>query len=106
FVIPDGLISLALLTLNLPLAAIGSRDRARFRPGWSLLASVKAGGEALGAGWYFAQMPLREKAWCGYCIIGAVANWAVFLLTLPEARRALEGRAAVRRSSSPAAAVG
>jgi hypothetical protein len=34
-------------------------------------------------------MPAREKAWCGYCIVGALASLGVCVLTLPEARRAL-----------------
>ena len=82
-VIPDGVLSLLSLSLNLPLAALGPAERAQRHPWLPLLISAKAGAEALGAAWYFAQMPLRERAWCGYCIVGAVANWTVFALTLP-----------------------
>ena len=45
--------------------------------------------EALVAGWYFYQMPAKEKTWCAYCITGAVANVAIAGLSVPEARRAL-----------------
>jgi hypothetical protein len=34
-------------------------------------------------------MPAKEKAWCGYCITGALANIGIFALTLPEAKEAL-----------------
>jgi hypothetical protein len=45
--------------------------------------------EALAASWYFYQMPAKEKAWCGYCILGALANIAIAALTIPEAREAI-----------------
>jgi hypothetical protein len=50
---------------------------------------VKAAGEAVAASWYFYQMPAKEKAWCGYCIVGAIANIGIAALTIPEARKAL-----------------
>jgi hypothetical protein len=50
---------------------------------------VKAAGEAMVASWYFYQMPAKEKAWCGYCILGAVANIGIAALTIPEARKVL-----------------
>jgi hypothetical protein len=53
-----------------------------------LVAAAKATFDAAIAGWYFFQMPAREHAWCGYCITAALANFAVFGLTLPEARKA------------------
>jgi hypothetical protein len=34
-------------------------------------------------------MPAKEKAWCGYCISGALANIAIAALTIPEAREAI-----------------
>ena len=51
---------------------------------------AQAAVEAAVAGWYFYQMPAKEKAWCGYCITGALANFAIFALTLPEAGKALK----------------
>jgi hypothetical protein len=38
---------------------------------------------------YFYQIPTKEEAWCGYCISGALANFAVAALTLPEAAEAI-----------------
>lgn len=94
--VPDGTLSLASLAANVPLAACGGVDRARTEPLIPLLAAGKAAVEAVVAGWYFYQMPAKERAWCAYCIVGALANFGVAALSLPEAREALrslgEGR--------------
>lgn len=87
--VPDGTVSLASLAVNIPLAACGGAERARRDPLLPLLAAGKATVEAGIAGWYFYQMPAKEKAWCAYCIIGALANFGIAALTLPEAREAL-----------------
>ena len=89
FGLPDGSISLASLALNIPIAAFGGADRPRKHPWLSILAAGKAAAEAVAASWYFYQMPAKEKAWCGYCISGALANIAIAVLTIPEAREAL-----------------
>jgi uncharacterized membrane protein len=86
---PDGTLALASFALNLPLAGYGSPDRARTAPWVPLLAGTKALLDAAVAGWYFYQMPTREKAWCGYCIIAALASVGILALSLPEAGRAL-----------------
>jgi hypothetical protein len=85
--VPDGPLGILSAAANIPLAAVGSADRARTQPWVPLLAAGKAASDAATAGWYLYQMPAREKAWCGYCIVGAIANWAIF--ALPEAGRAL-----------------
>jgi uncharacterized membrane protein len=87
---PDGTLSLAGLAMNLPLAGFGGDARARSVPYVPIAASVKSGVEALAAGWYFYQMPAKEKKWCAYCIGGAIANFAIFALTLPEAIKAVQ----------------
>lgn len=87
--VPDGTISLASLAVNIPLAAFGGARRAREQPLVPLMAAGKAAVEAAVAGWYFYQMPAKEKKWCGYCITGALMNFAILALTLPEAREAL-----------------
>jgi hypothetical protein len=89
FGLPDGPISLASLALNIPIAAFGGSDRPQKYPWLSIFAAAKAGVEALAASWYFYQMPAKEKAWCGYCISGALANIAIAALTIPEARAAI-----------------
>lgn len=86
---PDGTLSLATLGVNIPLAAFGGENRVEQMPIVPVVAAAKAGVEAIAAGWYFYQMPTKEKKWCAYCIAGALANAAVFALTLPEATRAV-----------------
>lgn len=88
--VPDGTLSLASLAANIPLAAYGGADRAEKQPIVPLVAAGKAIVEAAVAGWYFYQMPVKEKAWCGYCITGALANFGIAALTLPEAVKAFE----------------
>jgi uncharacterized membrane protein len=85
FGLPDGSVSLATLAANVPLAAFGGEDRARKYPWVPIVAAIKAGAEAVAAAWYFYQMPAKEKAWCPYCITGALANIGIFGFTIPEA---------------------
>ena len=87
--VPDGTLSLASVAANIPLAAFGEASRAQRKPWVPLLAAGKAAVEAVGAGWYFYQMSVKENAWCGYCIAGALVNAGLLALTLPEAREAL-----------------
>lgn len=91
--VPDGTLSLASLVANIPLAAWGGVDRARTKPWLPIAIACKSIVEAAVAGWYFYQMPVKEKAWCGYCITGAAMNVLVAGLTVPEALEALKNRA-------------
>jgi uncharacterized membrane protein len=86
--VPDGALSLASLAANIPLAAFGGANRAEQTPLIPIAAAAKATVEAAVAGWYFYQMPTKEKAWCGYCIVGAMTNWGIAALTLMEAKKA------------------
>jgi uncharacterized membrane protein len=87
FGVPDGPIALASFAANIPLAALGPANRAQTQPWVPVAAAAKAAIEAVVASWYFYQMPAREKAWCAYCITGALASIAVFALTVPEAAK-------------------
>jgi uncharacterized membrane protein len=84
--VPDGALSVASLAANLPLAAAGGAERARRHRWLPIGAAAKAGMESLVSVWYLR----REKARCSYCLIAAGANIAIFLLALPELRRALQ----------------
>ncbi|MGI8495635.1 MAG: vitamin K epoxide reductase family protein [Pyrinomonadaceae bacterium] len=88
--VPDGTLSLTSLAANIPIAAFGGVDRAEKQPLVPIFAAGKSLVEAIAAGWYFYQMAAVEKKWCGYCIVGAVANVGIAALTLPEAVKALE----------------
>jgi uncharacterized membrane protein len=87
--VPDGTLAMLSLAGNLVLAAFGGKDRAREQPLVPLAAAIKAGVDVAMAAWYFYEMPAKEKAWCPYCIAGALANFGILLETIPEARRAL-----------------
>jgi uncharacterized membrane protein len=87
--IPDGTLSLASLAVNVPLSALGGKDRAEKHPWIPIAFAVKAGIEAAAASWYFYQMPAKEKAWCPYCILGTLANLGILALAIPEASKAL-----------------
>ena len=76
--------------MNLPLAGFGGDNRAEKMPYVPIAASVKSAVEAAAAGWYFYQMPTKEKKWCVYCIGGALANFFIFALTVPEALKAVK----------------
>lgn len=89
FGVPDGTLALASLAANLPLAACGGEDRARRQPWVSLLAAGKALADAVGAGAYFWQMLSGKQPWCPYCITGALANFSILALTVPEAVHAV-----------------
>jgi len=86
--VPDGTLSLASLAANIPIAAFGGENRAETQPLVPLAAAAKASVEAVVAGWYFYQMPTKEKKWCGYCIVGALANFGIAALSLVEAKKA------------------
>ena len=86
--VPDGALSLASLAANIPIAAFGGENRAVEKPLVPLAFAAKATVEAAVAGWYFYQMPTKEKAWCGYCIVGALANFGIAALSLIEAKTA------------------
>lgn len=88
--VPDGTLSLASLAANIPFAAFGGADRTEKMPIVPLAAAAKASVEAVVAGWYFYQMPTKEKRWCAYCIIGAATNFGIAALALKEARNALK----------------
>lgn len=88
---PDGPITLGMHAANLALAAAGPPERARERPWLPLLAAGFAGAQAAVAAKYlFHQMPKVDRAWCGYCITDALAHFATFAFTLPEAGKAMD----------------
>ena len=75
--------------LNLPLATLGTDNRAADRPLIPLLAAVKGLGDAGIAAWYVYRMGVQQRRWCSYCLVAASVDVAVFGLTLPEARKAI-----------------
>jgi uncharacterized membrane protein len=88
FGVPDAAIALTGFAANVPLAAWGGSERTTEQPIVPLIATGKAAVEAAAAAWYFYQMPVKLKTWCGYCIVSAGVYAAIFALTLPEAKKA------------------
>jgi uncharacterized membrane protein len=87
--VPDGTLAAMGCALNLPLAAFGGRARARDRPLIPLLAAAKGAFDVAIATRYIYEMATVRKAWCSYCLVGALVDFVVFGLTLPEARSAV-----------------
>ncbi len=79
----DGLIAILTLAVNIPLALAGGLDRQERRPWISVLAGIKGIIDGIS---YFFQMVFVEKKWCVYCIVGAIANTGIMLLTLSEVK--------------------
>ncbi|MGQ0645539.1 MAG: vitamin K epoxide reductase family protein [Elusimicrobiota bacterium] len=86
--VPDGTVDLAMLSLNVVLAAAGGVNRAAMLPLIPLALAGKASAEGAAAVWYFNTMR-KSGSWCVYCILTALAHILILPLVLPEARRAL-----------------
>lgn len=87
---PDGPLSILTHAVNLALATAGSRKRAKQAPWLAVTASLAAAPAAITAMRYlFYQMPVKEKAWCGYCVIDGLSHVATFGFTLYESTKAI-----------------
>jgi uncharacterized membrane protein len=87
---PDSPIAVTTHGVNMVLASMGGRDRARRQPWLPLLATLAAGEQAATAAKYlFYTMPKVDEAWCPYCIVDALTHFATVAFTLPEASSAL-----------------
>ena len=88
---PDSPLSIGSHAAAIALAAVGAADRARSQPAVPLVATAAAAPAALTAARYlFHDMPVREKGWCPYCIVDALAHIAVFGFTIWESKKAVE----------------
>lgn len=97
--VPDATLALASMAATIPLAAWGTADRAQRQPWVPLLAASKAVADAIGTASYFWRMVSGKEPWCAYCLGGAIANFSVLCLVLPEGAAAL--RALSRKSAAP-----
>jgi len=84
----DAPIAFAGFAANIPFLLALGRARPSRKPWLSLAFAAKTFAEAVGAVAFFTKMPRKEKAWCAYCVAGAVASVSIFALSLPEAVRA------------------
>lgn len=87
---PDGPLGITSHAINLTLATSGSANRAREAPWLPIMATLAAAPAALTSMQYlFYAMPVKEKAWCGYCVADALTHIATLGLTFYESSKAL-----------------
>jgi len=87
---PDGTLALMAHAATIALAAAGDDNRVRDRPWLPVALAVLSGAQAAVAAKYlFHQMPKVDRAWCPYCVMDAVTMVAGFILSIPDAVRAL-----------------
>jgi uncharacterized membrane protein len=87
---PDSPLSIASHAASLAAATVGDEDRAQTHPWLPLTATAAAAPAAVTSMRYlFHDMPVREKAWCPYCIVDALAHIAVLGFTVWESGQAL-----------------
>lgn len=87
---PDSPLSIGAHAASLAVATVGDEDRAQAHPWLPLAASAVAAPAAITSARYlFYDMPVREKGWCPYCIVDALAHIAVLGFTFWESRKAL-----------------
>jgi uncharacterized membrane protein len=97
---PDAPLAIAAHSVNMVLATLGGKDRARQVPWIPILAALVAAPQAATAAQYlFYQMPKVDKAWCPYCIVDALTLFATFGLTLKESTRAVRSMIGRRRTA-------
>jgi uncharacterized membrane protein len=92
FGIPDSSLTLLDFAANLPLATYPDSPESPRPPSIAVFAAGKPSVVALISGWLFYRMPAHERAWCGYCIVAASANFAILALTLADVRRTRAAR--------------
>jgi len=88
--VPDGPLAMGAYVTALALAAWGPADRPRTQPWVPLAAGAQASVLAAVSAYYFYSMAAKEHAWCGYCILAALASFSIVGLALPEAKAALD----------------
>jgi uncharacterized membrane protein len=87
---PDAPLAITAHAVNMVLATLGGKDRARRAPWIPIIAALFAAPQAATAAQYlFYQMPKVDKAWCPYCIVDAMTLFATFGLTLKESARSV-----------------
>ncbi len=87
---PDAVLAIGSYAATAALAAMGPPDRARTLPWAALGMGVKALADAAFSIKLLIDQPTKYKAYCSWCVTGALATLAVVPLALPEARAAWE----------------
>jgi uncharacterized membrane protein len=85
---PDAVLAIGSYAATAALAAMGPPDRATSLPWPALGMGVKALADAAFAVKLLIDQPTKYKAYCSWCVTGALASLAVVPLAWPEARAA------------------
>lgn len=85
---PDAVLAIGSYAATAALAAMGPPDRAKTLPWAALGMGLKALGDAAFAIKLLIDQPTKYKAYCTWCVTGALATLAAVPLALPEARAA------------------
>lgn len=103
---PDSPLGLLAHAVAIAFALRGGADRAERHP-WLPIAAAAAAAPAaaVGAKFVFHEMPVKERAWCPWCVVDGLVHLFVFVATLVEARHAVaalaNGRGRHRSRSAP-----
>lgn len=87
---PDAVLAIGSYAATAALAAMGPPDRARTLPWAALGLGVKTLADAAFAVKLLIDQPTKYKAYCLWCVTGALATLAAVPLAWPETRAALE----------------
>ena len=88
---PDSPLSMGSHAAAIAIATYGAADRAETQPLVPLASTLAAlPAAATAARYLFHDMPVREKAWCPYCIVDALAHLAVLGFSLWESKKAID----------------
>ena len=88
FAVPDGTLGLLSYAATLVITAMGAPDRAQEKPLLPLAMLGKTAFDTALAAKLTYDQPTRQKAWCIYCLVSALATLGTLVLSVPEAQSA------------------
>lgn len=94
---PDAILGIGSYAATMALAMMGGPDRARRRPWIPLALAAKIGLDAGLSIQLFITQATKQKAFCFWCILIALATLSTAPLALPEARAALRQISGAKR---------
>jgi len=89
FSMPDGFLGLGSYAMTMGLAAMGGQDRARTDPWIPLALAAKVAFDTSQAVRLTVDQATKEKAFCSWCLLSALATFATVPFVIPEARAAI-----------------
>lgn len=88
---PDAVLGIVSYGATMALAAVGGEGRAVDKPWLPLALAAKVAVDALNAGRLSVDQWAKHRAFCSWCLLGAVASLASVPLVVDEAREAGRG---------------